>query len=217
MTPRAVSLLVVSPRSIVSAGVASMLGDVPGIDVRVGGPAELRHRPQVALVHLGATGFDALDLPVLAPPTVAVIGLTDSQHATRGAVDGVGSYVDLGCAAADLSAAVLTGAQQAAAARAPRGEQALVSALSPREFEILLAMTRGLSNNAIASELYLGVNTVKTYIRSAYRRIGARNRSNALLWCVRNGLVARPGPATESDRLRGAYRQVMAPRQGART
>ncbi|QCW49289.1 response regulator transcription factor [Nocardioides dongxiaopingii] len=216
MTPRPVSLLVVSPRAIVSAGVTAMLRDSPGIDVHVGGPGDLRHRPRVALIHLGATGFGALDLEILTPPTTSVIGLTDSQHPMTDVVDGVASYVDLGCATEDLRAAVLAAAELAAAARAPRGQHALISALSPREFEILLAITRGLSNHDIANELYLGVNTVKTYIRSAYRRIGARNRSHAILWCVRNGLLAHAESVVPSLGLAPSHRHLVTPREPGR-
>ncbi len=53
----------------------------------------------------------------------------------------------------------------------PDGEQ-----LTGRELEVLTLITHGLSNKEIASATYLGVNSVKTYIRTAYRKIGATRR-----------------------------------------
>ncbi|CAI9417743.1 response regulator transcription factor [Nocardioides sp. T2.26MG-1] len=59
--------------------------------------------------------------------------------------------------------------------------------LSPREAEILALITQGLSNQEIANRAYLSINSVKTYIRSAYRKIGVTRRSQAVLWGVANG------------------------------
>jgi NarL family two-component system response regulator LiaR len=59
--------------------------------------------------------------------------------------------------------------------------------LSPREAEIIALITQGLSNLEIAQRSYLSINSVKTYIRSAYRKIEVTRRSQAVLWGVRNG------------------------------
>jgi len=59
--------------------------------------------------------------------------------------------------------------------------------LSPREAEILALITQGLSNQEIANRAYLSINSVKTYIRSAYRKINVERRAQAVLWGVRNG------------------------------
>ena len=56
----------------------------------------------------------------------------------------------------------------------------------------------GLSNKEIAEQLYLSINSIKTYIRSAYRRIGAASRSEAVLWALRHGL-AEPDPRKSDD------------------
>jgi DNA-binding NarL/FixJ family response regulator len=78
--------------------------------------------------------------------------------------------------------------------------------LSPREAEILALITQGLSNQEIAERAYLSINSVKTYIRTAYRRIGVTSRTQAVLWAVENGfkpdtlrtidpaLLLRPSP-----------------------
>jgi DNA-binding CsgD family transcriptional regulator len=60
--------------------------------------------------------------------------------------------------------------------------------LSRRESEMLHLITCGLSNQEIADSLYLSINSVKTYIRSAYRKIDVTRRSQAVAWSVRRGL-----------------------------
>jgi DNA-binding NarL/FixJ family response regulator len=61
--------------------------------------------------------------------------------------------------------------------------------LSPRESEVLQLVVMGRSNQEIAQELYLSINSVKTYIRSTYRKIEATSRSQAILWAVRQGFL----------------------------
>jgi DNA-binding CsgD family transcriptional regulator len=63
--------------------------------------------------------------------------------------------------------------------------------LSRREADVLHLIACGLSNQEIAGSLYLSINSVKTYIRSAYRRIGVTRRSQAVAWSVRRGLGYR--------------------------
>ena len=59
--------------------------------------------------------------------------------------------------------------------------------LTDREAEIIALITQGLSNAEIAAVTYLSVNTVKSYIRSAYRKIGATSRTRAALWGFEHG------------------------------
>ena len=59
--------------------------------------------------------------------------------------------------------------------------------LSTREAEVLALVAKGMSNQETAEQLYLGINTVKTYIRTAYRKIGVTSRTQAVLWAVDNG------------------------------
>jgi two-component system, NarL family, response regulator LiaR len=59
--------------------------------------------------------------------------------------------------------------------------------LSSREAEMIALIASGLTNQEIAERACLGANTVKTYIRSAYRKIGVERRSQAVLWAVENG------------------------------
>jgi DNA-binding NarL/FixJ family response regulator len=62
--------------------------------------------------------------------------------------------------------------------------------LTDREAEILALITQGRSNAEVAALTYLSPNTVKSYIRTIYRKIGVASRTQAVLWGVRNGFTA---------------------------
>jgi two-component system, NarL family, response regulator LiaR len=59
--------------------------------------------------------------------------------------------------------------------------------LSDREAEVIALITQGKSNAELAEIMYLSINTVKTYIRSAYRKIDVSSRSRAVLWGIEHG------------------------------
>ena len=61
--------------------------------------------------------------------------------------------------------------------------------LTDRESEILALITQGMSNAEVADLTYLSPNTVKSYIRTIYRKIGAGSRTQAVLWGVRHGFT----------------------------
>jgi len=64
--------------------------------------------------------------------------------------------------------------------------------LSARESEVLALINRGLSNDDITKRLYLSINSVKSYIRSAYRKMGVLSRTRALLWGQEHGFQPQP-------------------------
>jgi DNA-binding NarL/FixJ family response regulator len=64
--------------------------------------------------------------------------------------------------------------------------------LSRRELEVLQALAEGLSNNEIAARLFLAEQTVKFHLSSVYRKLGAKNRTEAVRLAVRSGLVENP-------------------------
>jgi DNA-binding NarL/FixJ family response regulator len=61
--------------------------------------------------------------------------------------------------------------------------------LSDRESEILALITQGKSNADVARLTYLSPNTIKSYIRSIYRKIGVGSRTQAVLWGVAHGFT----------------------------
>ena len=61
--------------------------------------------------------------------------------------------------------------------------------LTNRELEIIVEMTKGSTDREIAEKACLGESTVKSHIRSILRKIGARNRTQAVAYALRNGLM----------------------------
>lgn len=61
--------------------------------------------------------------------------------------------------------------------------------LSDREAEILALITQGKSNADVARLTYLSPNTVKSYIRTIYRKLGLGSRTQAVLWGVEHGFA----------------------------
>jgi DNA-binding NarL/FixJ family response regulator len=64
-----------------------------------------------------------------------------------------------------------------------------VEGLTDRESEILALITQGKSNAEVAALTFLSPNTVKSYIRTIYRKINAGSRTQAVLWGVRHGFT----------------------------
>jgi DNA-binding NarL/FixJ family response regulator len=61
--------------------------------------------------------------------------------------------------------------------------------LSDRESEILALITQGKSNAEVAALTFLSPNTVKSYIRTIYRKIEVGSRTQAVLWGVKHGFM----------------------------
>ena len=64
------------------------------------------------------------------------------------------------------------------------------STLTPRELDCVIQLCCGLSNNDIASELYLEPSTVKTHLSSAMSKTGAENRVQLVIWAFKNNIVS---------------------------
>jgi two-component system, NarL family, response regulator LiaR len=59
-----------------------------------------------------------------------------------------------------------------------------IAQLSTRETEVLDLICRGMSNLEIADELFVSVNSVKTYVRQVYKKIGVTRRAQAVAWGI---------------------------------
>jgi DNA-binding NarL/FixJ family response regulator len=117
-------------------------------------------------------------------------------------VTGFGAQASLECVR------VVAQAQGAVSARAPAGtlRQAVTDLLpltsspagdpagllSERERTVLRLIATGLTNVEVAALTYLSINTVKTYVRTAYRKIGVDRRPMAVIWALQNGLLDSP-------------------------
>ncbi len=74
--------------------------------------------------------------------------------------------------------------------------------LTARESEVLSLITQGYSNNDIVDTTMLSINSIKSYIRSAYRKIGVTSRSRAILWGIDHGF--------QPDRIRATGDELAA-------
>jgi DNA-binding NarL/FixJ family response regulator len=64
-----------------------------------------------------------------------------------------------------------------------------IRGLTKREVDVLTGVAAGLSDKEIAGKLFVSEGTVKTHLRTLYRRLGFHNRTQAVVFAVENGLL----------------------------
>ncbi|MFC4242665.1 response regulator transcription factor [Gryllotalpicola reticulitermitis] len=120
--------------------------------------------------------------------------------------NGADGYISKGLAAHELVAALLAVHNgERRVHPIPSGSPAAVvgdwpgrhEGLTQRESEMLALITQGLTNVQIAERTHLSLNSIKSYIRTCYRRIGVSNRSRAILWGIEHGF--RPDHTRSTD------------------
>lgn len=130
-------------------------------------------------------------------PRVKVIMLSvvaDPDQVSRALHSGAIAYIVKSIDRHDLGAAIrqaLSGTFFCAngASPATAAEGVGVEGLTDRQVEILQAVTRGLSNRAIAKELWLSDQTVKFHLHNIYRTLGVANRTEATKYAFEHGLA----------------------------
>ena len=75
------------------------------------------------------------------------------------------------------------------ARRPPEGPRRTLPDLTPRETEVPVQVARGLSNREIASQLFLGEATIKTYVGNILMKLGCRDRVQAVVAAYEAGVV----------------------------
>ena len=156
--------------------------------------------------HLGAVDVALYDLAGLADEatradlehllgSVSVVGLVrDGREDLADGARVLGVQVLI---PEDVAPAQLLDALEDAAGRLRSGPRHRPpGVLTERERTILTLIADGLSNQQIADHLFLSINSVKTYVRSAYKKIGVATRTQAVLWGIEHGLVETHDAAT---------------------
>lgn len=64
-----------------------------------------------------------------------------------------------------------------------------VERLTPREMEVLAALSEGLSNKEIAGRMHISVETERSHMMNILTKLGARSRLQALILAARHGIV----------------------------
>jgi DNA-binding NarL/FixJ family response regulator len=186
---------------LVRRGLESMLGTLGGFEL--GSIKDRARAPiDVALVEtFGVPQGDATLARAVADPFIAKVAVFTWNH-HPGLVDdvlreGVSGYLGKSLTSAQLGRALRAihlGDRVVAptlVARRPEGitePPHELDSLTDRERETLANIATGRSNDEIAVQMGISLNSVKSYIRSAYRKIGVQSRSQAVLWAVSHGV-----------------------------
>lgn len=121
----------------------------------------------------------------------------DPEHIESIMCGGASAFVSKGLPAAALVAALETAHEQPHSIFAVEGEPGAdtgdwpgrAEGLTPREAEVIALITQGLPNAQIAKQMFLSPNSVKSYIRTGYRKMNVTSRSQAVLWGVNHGFA----------------------------
>ena len=201
-----IRILIADDHTIVRTGLTALLGTVPGMEV-VGearnGEEAVRQtaklKPDVVVMDLmmpKKDGAAATAEIVSSLPGTRVLVLT-----SFGASDAIARALDAGATGAmmkDSPNSSLIAAIRAVAsgksAIAPEVRRIIASdppaqVLTPRQAEVLLSMTRGLTNHDIARELSISEDRVEQHIRALLEKLGAANRTEAVAIAFRKHLL----------------------------
>lgn len=195
---RRLRVLVVDDHDVVHWGFRLMLGQQPWVErclsASTGSEAiEMcrRYEPHVALVDLflgGESGPEVCERLRAQAPAPRVLLLSGagriSPRAARAA--GAAGFISKDAPASEIAKLVkLVGAGKTVFCETESSE---VPALTERESEILAMIASGATNREIASSLFLSPHTVKEHTSALYRKLGVRNRAEAVQRSQRLGL-----------------------------
>ena len=162
-------------------------------------------RPDVVLLDLflpDGDGIDAGRRILAAHPNTIVLALSASTdpRAVTEAVDAgfrgfvpkearLPSVVEAIQAALDGRSVIMRPAQTPTSLRSGVSPSLLAAGLTTREREILELLVAGLGSRAIAEELRISVNTVRTHVQSVLTKLQVHSRLEAAAFAVRHDLV----------------------------
>ncbi|WP_366923031.1 response regulator transcription factor [Metallumcola ferriviriculae] len=70
-----------------------------------------------------------------------------------------------------------------------KGEKEEASPLTPREMEVLTAITMGLSNKEIGDRLFISDKTVKNHITNIFRKLNVSDRTQAAVFALKHNII----------------------------
>ena len=85
-------------------------------------------------------------------------------------------------------------AQRVAAARDRSAERQPIESLTPRELEVLKALTEGLSTPEICDRLFIAPNTLRTHVQNIMGKLRVHSKLEAVAFALRHRLVEPPKP-----------------------
>lgn len=200
---RVVRIKVVTPHALVASGIQALVEGTHGsLMVRSdeeSAPTQVIFYDAIGLEH----GADSALETLLGKPdsrVVAVIPFLRPDLAVTAAHHGVEATIAMGASREEFlevieAAAADELATYAASLPGNVEEQVRRAGLTRREAEVLSLIVAGHTNVHIAQTLNVSLNSVKSYIRSAYRRMDVVSRSQAVGWGVRHGFAHEPAAA----------------------
>ena len=163
----------------------------------------LRRRPDIALIDLALPGESGADLTrrLLAEhPGMRIVlytGTADERQMLDGLDAGAAGFALKSGAPEELEEAIRTVAAggewldpRVKPLLSPSNGNGRVRLLSPREREILTLLSKGLSGEGAAKQLYLSSETVRTHVRNAMTKLGASTRVHAVALALKRGEIA---------------------------
>lgn len=206
-----IRLLIADDHAIVRAGLRALLEhrggelEVVGEAATVDEAVELSRdlHPDLVLMDLrfsgdARTGVDATrEIRALDPaPHVLVVTNYDTDREILSAVEaGASGYLLKDAPPDELFAAVMSAAAGSTALSSRITSKLMsrigtnVPPLTPRELEVLAAVSTGKSNRDVARELYLSEATVKSHLVQVFAKLGVKSRTAAVARAREQGLL----------------------------